>query len=310
MMKAVSINSYGGLDVLNYSDAPFPQINHDDVLIRVHAAAVNPVDVALRQGYMAEWVSPTFPLILGCDVCGVIEAVGSGVTGYKPGDEVFARSNLSRDGTYAEYVAVPAAEVVRKPQSLDHIHAAAVPHVSLTAWQSLIGAANLSAGQTVLIHGAAGGVGHMAVQLAKWRGARVIGTASGYNQDFLRQLGADEVIDYNTTKFEDVVHQVDVVFDTIGGDTQERSWATLKPGGMLVSVVQPPSNERADALGVRASMIGAYSDPAILAEVAALVDDGKLKPHVSKVLPLSEARKAQEIISTRHTRGKVVLQVI
>ena len=148
------------------------------------------------------------------------------------------------------------------------------------------------------------------MQLAKWRGARVIGTASGYNQDFLRQLGADEVIDYNTTKFEDVVHQVDVVFDTIGDDTQERSWATLKPGGMLVSIVQPPSNERAEALGVRAIMIGAYSDAAILAEVAVLVDDGKLKPHVSKVLPLSDARKAQEIISTRHTRGKVVLQVI
>jgi NADPH:quinone reductase-like Zn-dependent oxidoreductase len=309
-MKAVSINGYGGLDVLNYGEAPQPKLDHDDVLIRVHAAAVNPVDVALRQGYMAEWVSPTFPYILGCDVSGTIEAVGPDANGFKIGEEVFARSNISRDGSYAEYIAVDAKEVLRKPQSLDHVHAAAAPHASLTAWISLFTTAGLSAGQTVLIHGAAGGVGHMAVQLAKWRGARVIATASSYNHDFLSQLGADEIIDYNKTQFEAVAQQVDVVFDTIGGDTQERSWATLKPGGMLVSVVQPPSNERADALGVRASMVGAYPDPAILAEVVSLVNAGKLKPYVSKVFPLSEARKAQEMIGSRHTRGKIVLQVM
>ena len=309
-MQAVTINGYGGLDMLNCVEAPQPQLNHDDVLIRIHAAAVNPVDVALREGYMAEWVSATFPLILGCDLSGTIEAIGSDVTGFKIGDEVIARPGFNRDGSYAEFIAVPATEVVRKPKSLDHIHAAAFPHASLTAWISLISTANLSAGQTVLIHGAAGGVGHIAVQLAKLRGARVIGTASGYNQEFLHQLGVDEAIDYNTTKFEDVAQQVDVVFDTIGGDTQERSWSTLKPGGMLVSVVQPPSEERAKALGVRASLVGAFSNPAILAEVAGLIDEGKLKPYVSKVLPLCEARKAQEMIGARHTRGKIVLEVM
>lgn len=309
-MQAVSINGYGGLDALKYGEAPQPKLNHDDVLIRVHAAAVNPVDVALRQGYMAEYITPTFPFILGCDVSGTIEAVGPDVNGFQIGDEVFARNNSGRDGSYAEYVAVSAAEVVRKPHSLDHIHAAAVPHASLTAWTALVGAGDISAGQTVLIHGAAGGVGHLAVQLAKQRGARVIGTASGYNQEFLRQLGVDEAIDYTTTRFEDVAQEVDLVVDTIGGDTQERSFSTLKPGGMLVSVVQPPSQERAEALGVRATIVGAYANPVAMAEIAALIDSGELKPHVSKVLSLSEARKAQEMLSTRHTRGKIVLQVM
>lgn len=308
-MKAVFINSYGGPDALNFAEAPRPQLNHDDILIRVHAAAVNPVDLALRQGYMAEWVSPTFPLILGCDVSGVVEAVGPDVTNFNVGDEVYARADLSRDGTFAEYSAILATNVARKPKSVDHTHAAALPHVSLTAWQALFGAANLAAEQTVLIHGAAGGVGHIAVQLAKGRGAHVIGTASTHNQGFLHQLGVDEAIDYTTTQFEDVAKQVDVVFDTVGGETQERSWGTLKPGGMLVSIVQLPSEAIAQSHGVRSSMIGAYPNAGILTEVAELVDRGKLEPHVSKVLPLSEARQAQELIGTRHTRGKIVLQV-
>jgi NADPH:quinone reductase-like Zn-dependent oxidoreductase len=309
-MRSVSINTYGGLDVLHYNNSPRPKPEHDDVLIRVYAAAVNPVDVAVRQGYMAEWISPTFPLILGCDVSGVIEEVGSDVKDLRVGDEVYARTDLSRDGSYAEYIAVVATNVVRKPQSLDFIHAAAVPHVSLTAWQSLFGVANLSAGQTVLIHGAAGGVGHIAVQLAKLRGARVIGTASTKNLDFLRQLGVDEVIDYTTTRFEDAAKGVDVVFDTIGDDTQQRSYATLKPGGILVSIVQPPSEATAQSYGVRVAMAGAYPDPGVLTEIAELIDAGKLKPLVSQVFPLSETRQAQELIAARHTRGKIVLQVM
>jgi len=309
-LKAVFINGYGGPDVLTYGDMPRPQIKHDDVLIRVHAAAINPVDLAVRQGYMAEWISPSFPLILGCDVSGTIAEVGSEVTNFGVGDEVYARQDLNRNGTYAEYVAMSAAAVVRKPRSLDHIHAAGVPHAALTAWQSMFSAANLSAGQTILIHGAAGGVGHIAVQLAKWRGARVVGTASSYNHDFLRSLGADEVIDYNITKFEDVVNGVDVVFDTIGGDTQARSWSTLKPGGMLVSVIQPPSEEIARSHGVKASMTGAYIQPAILDETTALIEAGIVKPFVSKIFPLSEVRQAQELIGVRHTRGKIVLQIV
>lgn len=232
------------------------------------------------------------------------------MTNFSVEDEVYSRQDLNRNGTYAEYVAISAAAVVRKPRSLDHIHAAAVPQAALTAWQSMFTAANLSAGQTILIHGAAGEVGHIAVQLAKWRGARVIGTASSYNHDFLRQLGADQVINYNTTKFEDVVTGVDVVFDAIGGDTQARSWSTLKPGGMLVSVIQPPSEEIARSYGVKASMVSAWVNPAILDETSALIEAGKVKPFVSKILPLSETRQAQDLIGARHTCGKIVLQIV
>jgi NADPH:quinone reductase-like Zn-dependent oxidoreductase len=296
--------------MLVYGEQPSPSIHHEDVLIRVHAAAVNPVDLAVRQGYMAEWVSPTFPYILGCDVSGVIVEIGRDVTSFTVGDEVYARLDLNRNGSYAEYVAAPAAHVVRKPRSIDHIQVAAVPHVALTAWETMFGAANLTAGQAILIHGAAGGVGHIAVQLARWRGARVIGTASGYNHDFLRQIGADEVIDYNTTRFEDVVKGVDVVLDTVGGDTQARSWSTLKPGGTLISIVQPPSDELAKSHGVKASMGGAYIDPAILNQMSALIDAGAVNPFVSKVLPLREIHQAHELIGTRHTRGKIVLQIV
>lgn len=309
-MKAAFINSYGDADMLVYGVQPNPSINHDAVLIRVHAAAINPVDIAMRQGYMAEWFSVTFPYILGCDVSGVIVEIGRDVTNFTVGDAVYARLDLNRNGSYAEYVAAPAAHVVHKPRSIDHVQAAAVPHVALTAWETMFGAANLSAGQTILIHGAAGGVGHIAVQLAKWRGARVIGTASSYNHDFLRQVGADEVIDYNTTRFEEVVKGVDVVLDTVGGDTQARSWSSIKPGGMLVSIVQPPSNELAKAHGVKAAMGAAYIDPTILNEMASLIDTGAVKPFVSKVFPLGEVRQAHELIGAKHTRGKIVLQIV
>jgi NADPH:quinone reductase-like Zn-dependent oxidoreductase len=239
-MKAVRIHTYGGRDVLTYEDAPCPAVGEDDVVIRVHAAAVNPIDWVVRAGYVVAWFNHTLPLILGWDVSGVIEATGSGVTSFAVGDAVFARTDLNRNGAYAEYIAVRASEVVSKPHSLDHVEAAAVPHAALAAWKSLIDTAGLTSGQSVLIHRAAGGVGTFAVQLAKWRGAHVIGTASARNLDLLRQLGVDEAIDYNVTRFEDVVDNVDVVFDTMGGDVQERCWPVLKPGGMLVSIFEPP----------------------------------------------------------------------
>ncbi len=208
-----------------------PPRGEGDVLIRVHATSVNPFDVAVRAGYMGAYFNYTLPLILGTDVSGVIEEVGTGVTGFSPGDAVYTRAGVFQDGSYAEYVIAPAADVTAKPLSLDHIQSAALPHVTLTAWQALFELAGLSKGQTVLIHGAAGGVGHVAVQLAKTRGARVIGTA-GVNYDLLEKLGVDQAINYTTTEFDSIVHDVDVVLDTVGGDTQERSWPILRPGGI------------------------------------------------------------------------------
>jgi NADPH:quinone reductase-like Zn-dependent oxidoreductase len=309
-MKAVRIHGYGGIDALSYEDAPRPTAGAGEVLIKVHNSSVNPFDAALRAGYLSAYFQPAFPLTLGTDVAGVVDAVGPGVTAFAPGDSVYARAGVTRDGAYAEYVVAPASDVAAKPKTVDFIHAAAIPHVILTAWQALIEAAKLSKGQTVLVHGAAGGVGHMATQLAKSRGAKVIGTASK-NTDFLRELGVDQIIDYAKTKFEDVVHGVDVVLDTVGGDTQERSWSVLKPGGMLVSTIQPPSEERAAARGVRQHMVA--SNPPIgptLTEVAKMVDAGTIKPEVSQVIPLKDIRKAHELIEGRHTRGKIVVQVV
>ena len=309
-MKAVHIHDYGGLDVLHYEDAPRPTPGAGEVLIRVYATTINPFDCAVRAGYMGQYFNYTFPLILGTDVSGVVEGVGEGVTDVSPGDVVYTRGGIYRDGAHAEYVLALAADVVPKPESLDHIHAAALPHVTLTAWQGLIEFADLSAGQTILIHAAAGGVGHVAVQLAKWRGAKVIGTAS-VNLPFLEELGVDEAIDYTTTPFEDVVKDVDVVSDLLGGETQQRSWKVLKPGGILLSTVQPPSQEIAQAHGVRQRMIGtAPPVRKVLTEAAKMVSEGQLKPFVSAVLPLHDIRKAHEMIEGRHTRGKIVLQVV
>lgn len=308
-MKAVRIHAYGAADVLTYEDAPRPGPGEGEVLIRVHACTVNPFDAAMRAGYMAGYFNHTLPLILGTDVSGVIEDIGAGVTDFARGDEVFGRGGVMRDGSYAEYVVVPASDVAFKPHSLDHIHSAALPHVTLTAWQALIEEAKIAPGQTVLIHGAAGGVGHIAVQLAQLNGARVIGTAS-VNIDFLQELGVDEAINYATTPFETVAKDVDVVLDTVGDDTMQRSWSLLNPGGILLCTVQEPSEEMAASHGVRGRMIvSAPPIGATLTEVAKLVDSGKIKPEVSRILPLDEIQEAHALIEGRHSRGKIALQV-
>jgi NADPH:quinone reductase-like Zn-dependent oxidoreductase len=309
-MKAVRIHEYGGNEVLKYEDAPRPEAGPGEVLIRVHAASVNPVDWKIRAGYLKQMLNYKMPVILGWDVSGVVEVVGPGVTRLKKGDEVYSRPDMSRDGTYAEYIVVKESEVALKPKSIDHVTAAAIPLAALTAYQSLYDAAKISAGQTVLIHGAAGGVGTFAVQLAKLRGARVIATASKKNHEFLRSLGADEVIDYNTTKFEDVVRDVDVVLDTITGETMERSWPVLKKGGILVSILEPPKPEKAAAHGVRCHHTFVQANAEELAELAKLVDAGKLKVIVEKVFPITEVRAAHESNATGHTRGKIVLRVV
>lgn len=271
-MKAVRISEYGGIDKLTYESAPRPVPEDNEMLIRVQFTSVNPFDSAVRAGYVADYFNHTLPLILGVDASGTIEEVGNGVTKFKPGDEVYARVGVTRNGSYAEYVVAPESDVAAKPRSLDHAESAAMPHVSLAAWEALIEHANLSEGQTVLIHGASDGVGHIAAQIAKLRGARVIGTAS-QNFDFLNELNIDQKINYSTTPFENVAGDVDVILDTIGGDTQERSWELLKKGGILVSTIQEPSEETASSYDVRKAMVfSALPIGKTLTEIAGLVD--------------------------------------
>ena len=216
-MKAVRVHEYGSPEVLRYEDAPRPAPGAGEVLVRVHAAAVNPVDWKIRAGHVKDWLQYTLPMIPGWDFSGVVESVGSDAGSWKPGDEVYGRPDMSRDGAYADYIAVRASEIAFKPKSIDHVHAAAIPLTALTAWQACFDTAKLSAGQRILIHAAAGGVGNFAVQFAKWKGAWVAGTASGRNQEFLRELGVDQPVNYETTRFEDVVHDVVVVLDTMAG---------------------------------------------------------------------------------------------
>lgn len=309
-MKAVRIHEYGGPEVLRFEEVPRPQPAARELLIRVHAAGVNPVDWKVREGYLKDLLPYSLPFIPGWDVSGTIEAAGSGVTRFQEGDEVYSRPDIARDGAYATYIVVRESEVALKPRSVDHVHAAAIPLAALTAWQALFDVAGLSAGQKVLIHAAAGGVGSFAVQLAKWKGAHVIGTASQRNQSLLRELGVDEPIDYQNTHFDDVVHDVDVVLDTVGGDTQHRSWRVLKKGGILVSILSPPSEEEAAKHGARTGYVFVQPNSAQLTEIAKLVDAGKVKPVVETILPLADARKAQELSQTRHARGKIVLKVV
>jgi len=308
-MKAVRIHGYGGPEVLQYEDAPRPQPQAGEVLVRVHAATVNPVDRRVREGHMKDFWPHKFPLILGWDLSGVVEEIGSGASRFKIGDEVYSVPDPTRNGAYAEYIVVRESEIAFKPKSLHHIRAATVSLAALTAWQALFDTGQLQPSQRVLIHGGSGGVGHFAVQLAKWKGAYVFATASTKNQELLRELGADEIIDYSTQRFEDVARNIDIVLDPIGGDTQERSWQVLKKGGFLLSVVQPPSADKATALGIRATFVASQPNGEELAKIAELIDAGHLTPIVNRVLPLSEARRAHELSQTGSIHGKIVLRV-
>jgi len=307
-MKAVRLHGYGGPEMLRYEDCPRPEPVAGEVLVRVHAAGVNPVDWKIRAGYARGFLDYSLPIVIGWDLSGVVESVGAGVSEWKPGDEVYSRPDILRAGAYAEYIVVRASEIALKPKSLDHAHAAAIPLAALTAWQALE-AGGLSANQKVLIHAAAGGVGIFAVQFAKLKGARVAGTASGRNQEFLKELGVDQPINYETTRFEDVVNDADMVLDAMAGEIRTRSWKTLKKGGILISILGPASEEEARAHGVRQAGVMVQANGAQLAEIARLVDAGKLKVYLDAVLPLNEVAKAHEMNATGHTRGKIVLQV-
>jgi NADPH:quinone reductase-like Zn-dependent oxidoreductase len=303
-MKAVLIHAFGGPEVLRYEDVLLPQPKANEILVRVHAVGVNPVDWKIREGLL----SGTLPMIMGIDFSGVVESVGSEVTKYHSGDAVFGQV-ADKSGSYAEYALTMESYIARKPERLDDNRAAALPVAGLVAWQALFDTAKLIAGQVVLIHGAAGGVGSFAVQFAKWKGARVIGTASGDHAGQVRQLGADQVIDYRKTKFEEVARDIDLVLDTVGGETQERSWKVLKRGGVLISLVQSPSVEKAAAHGARGFVVYQKGNGDQLAAIADLVIEGKVKVNVETVLPLQEAGKAQELSKTGHSGGKIVLEL-
>ena len=308
-MNAIRIHSYGGPEVLQYEDAPRPQGRKGEVLIRVHAAGVNPLDWKVRSGLLNGFIQHKLPLIPGWDVSGVVEQVGLGVSQFKKGDEVFAMADPTRDGAYADYIAVRERALAMKPKSLHHVRAAATPVSALTAWRSLFDLGQLQSGQRILIHGGSGGVGHFAVQLAKWKGAYVVATASTKNQELLRKLGADETIDYTTQKFEDVTDKIDIVLNTVGRETQERSWPVLKKGGALISLVQPPPEQKANQLQMRGIACSVQPDGAQLREIAKLIDSAKLRPTIDRILPLSEARRAHELSQNGHVRGKIVLRV-
>jgi NADPH:quinone reductase-like Zn-dependent oxidoreductase len=308
-MKAIVIHEYGGPEILKYEDVPRPKPKDDQLLIRVVAAGVNPVDGMIRSGLFDKDRSRAFPIILGGDVAGVVEKIGSKVTKFKAGDPVFAYVSLDNSGGYAQYALVKEGEAAPKPKSLTYVEAAAVPIVALTAWQALIDGAKLRAGQTILIHGGSGGVGSFAVQIAKARGAKVIATASTANQDLLKELGADISIDYTKHKFEDLAKDVDVVLDSIGKDTLARSYGVVKKGGFIVSLVARPNQAELDTHGIRGAALSVEPSSDELAEIGRLIDEKKIRVVVSQTFPLSEAIKAQEQVATGHTRGKIVLKI-
>ncbi|MFG6200016.1 NADP-dependent oxidoreductase [Nonomuraea sp. JJY05] len=309
-MRAIIQESAGGPEVLTLAEVDRPEPMPTEVLVRVHAAGVNPTD----------WKSRTHgrllsdpPAILGWDVSGVVEAVGLGVTRFRPGDEVFGMPRFPhKAGGYAEYVTAPSRHFTRKPAGLDHVHAAALPLAALTAWQVLYDTANVQPGQRVLIHAAAGGVGHLAVQLAKHLGAYVIGTARRSKHAFVRELGADDVIDYTERDFAETVRDIDLVIDSIGGDYGMRSLRTLRDGGALVRLASEPDEDllrQAGERGIWAGSLLVEPDNAAMATIAKLVDTGRLRVEVDTVLPFEQAAKAHELGETGRTTGKIVLTV-
>lgn len=308
-MRAVRFHAYGEPAVMVQEDVVRPRPEAGEVLIRVHAAGVNPVDWKIRGGHLKDWLKHRLPLIPGWDVSGVIEEVGQGVREFAKRDEVFGILDRLHDGAYAEYAIGHPNELALKPESIDHIHAAALPIAALTAWQAIFEIGRLSEGQTILIHAAAGGVGHMAVQFARWKGARVIGTASSENESFLRELGADQVIDYRKARFEDVVSNVDMVLDTMAGDIQKRSWKVLRKGGILVSLLGITDPNAPATQGVRGEAFHVHPDSAQLSEIASLIEKGAVKVVIASILPLSEASKAHELSQSGRIRGKIVLRV-
>jgi NADPH:quinone reductase-like Zn-dependent oxidoreductase len=308
IMKALRLHSRGGPEQLVYEDAPIPEPQTSEVRVRVCAAGITPTELTWDETYQTREGRDRLPSIPGHDVSGIVDVLGSGVTGVSVGDEVYGLIDFPFNGSAAEYVAVATSSLAPKPRTLDHNHASAVPLSALTAWQALFDHGRLSAGQNVLIHGAAGGVGNYAVQLARWKGAKVFATCSAGHKAFVQQLGADIIIDYATTRFETVVHDVDLVVDTLGGETRDRSWQVLRPGGTLVTLPGPlpKSLPRQD---VKGAFFIVRPDRSQLVQLAALIDMSVMKPTLQATFPLSDGAKAFELASTGHLHGKIVITI-
>ena len=307
-MQAIRYNQYGGPEQLALEQIPRPEVQPGTVLVRVKGSSVNPMDWKLRSGAARQWMQIQFPHTPGLELAGVVEEIGPGDTGFQKGQAVYGIGG----STNAEYALVPASSLAPMPNSLSFDQAAAVPIGALTAWRALFDVADLQPGQRILVQGAAGGVGSFAVQLARWKGAHVIGTASAKNLDFVRSLGAEEAIDYQATPFETVVHDMDVVLDTVGGDVQDRSLTVLRPGGLYVTIAGMPPQEEAQKRGVRAAGVGP-ADPArageLLREIGELIESGQIKVQVTNIFPLAEAGQAHALSQQGHGRGRIVLHV-
>jgi NADPH:quinone reductase-like Zn-dependent oxidoreductase len=309
-MKAVRIHEYGDASVLQFEDAPMPAMAATEVLVEVHAAAINPADWQFRQGYYKDFAPRPMPFILGWDVAGVVHRTGAEVGRWKEGDRVFAMADMSRDGAYAQFVAIREEYLAPAPATLPLNHAAGVPLAALTAWKALFDDGRLHAGQSVLVHAASGGVGLFATQLARMAGARVIATASSGNAELVRSLGAERVVDYQAGDFSRQIHEVDLVIDTVGGDTRGRSWRVLKKGGALVAVAMPPPDATiAVQHGVRAAMTRVAPNGPRLDEIAKLIDGGQLRVVIDSEYPLEQAQSAHRRSESRRARGKIILRV-
>jgi len=310
-MKAITQQRFGGPEVLDIADITQPEPLPTEVLVRVHAFGVNPVDTSVRSGSWPLLGEP--PFVLGWDISGVIEQTGPGVTRFRPGDAVYGMPYFPRAvGAYAEFVTATSRQLAYKPARLEHAQAAALPLAGLTAWQGLVDAANVDAGQRVLIHGGGGGVGHIAVQIAKARGAHVTVTASHAKHDFVRTLGADVVLDYEVVDFTNEVADLDVVFDLVGGEYGERSLPTLRPGGVLVTAADPMNQRLADTAelaGIRFAGIMVEPDHVALEALADLVDTGRLSVHIDRTFSFNEITDAHRLVESGHTTGKVVVRV-
>lgn len=306
-MNAARIHQFGSADVIHMESVEIPTPATDEVLIQVGAASINPVDYKIREGQFPPVQADQLPLTLGRDLAGIVQAVGSGVSNVRKGDAVF--SMVGADGSYADYALVKASYVAPVPPKLDFATAASVPLAAQTAWQALFDHGKLQAEQSVLIHGASGGVGHFAVQLAKAAGATVYATASAENLEFLRSLGADLAIDYEAQHFEHICQDIDLVVDLVAGETQERSWSVLREGGRLVSTLSEPKSERPEAQGKIGTFFLVEPDGEQLEKIARLIESGQVRPVLSKTFPLEEVAEAQDFLEHSHVKGKVVLVV-